>query len=138
MRRLAAGTRWHPRITQHPTGSPVGTTQQTPNLGVNQAPRWTQAKSAVSRRFVAQTAKALLELLGRDLTGLPVACLMIDGICMAEHCCVVALAILADGTKLAVLSGSHLRADGSVGRTSPQGRWMMSAACTTMTLPSTW
>jgi transposase-like protein len=60
------------------------------------------SKSAVSRRFVAQTSKALAELLGRDLTGLHVACLMIDGITIAEHCCVVALAIGADGTKLPV------------------------------------
>jgi transposase-like protein len=60
------------------------------------------SKSAVSRRFVAQTSKALAELLGRDLTDLQVACLMIDGITIAEHCCVVALAICADGTKLPV------------------------------------
>jgi hypothetical protein len=37
------GARWRPLITQHPTESPVGTTQQTPDLGVNQAPRWIQA-----------------------------------------------------------------------------------------------
>ena len=56
----------------------------------------------MSRRFVAKTAKALEELLARDLTDLQVAVLMVDGICVAEHCCVVALAILADGTKLPV------------------------------------
>jgi transposase-like protein len=60
------------------------------------------SKSAVSRRFVAQTSKALAELLSRDLTDLAVACLMIDGVTIAEHCCVVALAICADGTKLPV------------------------------------
>jgi len=60
------------------------------------------SKSAVSRRFVVQTSKALAELLGRDLTDLHVACLMIDGVTIAEHCCVVALAICADGTKLPV------------------------------------
>jgi putative transposase len=60
------------------------------------------SKSAVSRRFVAQTAKALEELLGRDLSGRKVVVLMVDGITVAEHCCVVALAILADGTKLPV------------------------------------
>jgi transposase-like protein len=27
---------------------------------------------------------------------------MVDGVCVAEHCCVVALAILADGAKLPV------------------------------------
>jgi putative transposase len=30
------------------------------------------------------------------------AALLVDGVCIAEHCCVVALAILADGTKLPV------------------------------------
>jgi putative transposase len=34
--------------------------------------------------------------------GQRVAALMVDGITIAEHCCVVALAILADGTKLPV------------------------------------
>jgi transposase-like protein len=60
------------------------------------------SKSAVSRRFVAQTVKALEELLSRDLTGLQVAALMVDGVCVAEHSCVVALAITADGVKLPV------------------------------------
>jgi putative transposase len=60
------------------------------------------SKSAVSRRFVAQTTKALAELMARDLSDLRVAALLVDGICIAEHCCVVALAILADGTKLPV------------------------------------
>jgi putative transposase len=60
------------------------------------------SKSAVSRRFVAQTAKALEELLARDLSELQVTCLLIDGIHLAERCCVVALAICADGRKLPV------------------------------------
>lgn len=60
------------------------------------------SKSAVSRRFVAQTTKTVDELLGRDLSGLRVAALMVDGVNFAEHCCVVALAITADGTKLPV------------------------------------
>jgi putative transposase len=75
-------------------GEPVG--------AAIQAEARATSKSAVSRRFVAQTAKALEELLGRDLSDLKVAVLMVDGICIAEHCCVVALAILADGTKLPV------------------------------------
>lgn len=75
-------------------GEPVG-------AQVEQQARST-SKSAVSRRFVAKTAKALEELLARDLSDLQVAVLMVDGICVAEHCCVVALAILADGTKLPV------------------------------------
>jgi putative transposase len=91
MERMLAGlaTRRHRGV-----GEPVG-------AAVHATARST-SKSAVSRRFVAQTAKALEELLGRDLTGLQVAVLMVDGICIAEHCCVVALAIYADGTKLPV------------------------------------
>ena len=38
------------------------------------------SKSAVSRRFVAATEKAVAELLARDLSGLDVAVLMIDGV----------------------------------------------------------
>jgi putative transposase len=91
MERMLAGlaTRRHRGV-----GEPVG-------AQVERQARST-SKSAVSRRFVAQTAKALDELLGRDLSDLRVAALMVDGICIAEHCCVVALAILADGTKLPV------------------------------------
>src|SRR6266511_1462473 len=58
------------------------------------------SRSAVSRRFIAQTKTALAELLTRDLTGLDIKVLMIDGEHIAEHCCVVALAITADGTKV--------------------------------------
>jgi putative transposase len=91
MERMLAGlaTRRH-RAAGEPVGAAV------------EAEARATSKSAVSRRFVAQTAKALEELLGRDLTGLQVAALMVDGVCVAEHCCVVALAILADGAKLPV------------------------------------
>jgi transposase-like protein len=91
MERMLAGvaTRRHRAV-----GEPVGAAVQ--------ATARSTSKSAVSRRFVAQTTKALEELLGRDLTGLQVAVLMVDGICIAEHCCVVALAVCADGTKLPV------------------------------------
>jgi putative transposase len=91
MERMLAGlaTRRH-RAAGEPVGAAV------------EAEARATSKSAVSRRFVAQTSKALEELLGRDLTGLQVAALMVDGIGVAEHCCVVALAILADGTKLPV------------------------------------
>lgn len=58
------------------------------------------SKSAVSRRFVHGTAKALRELLGRDLSGLDVAVLMIDGVDFAGQMCVVALVVTADGTKV--------------------------------------
>ncbi len=57
------------------------------------------SRSAVSRRFIAQTKTALAGLLARDLSGLDFKVLMIDGEHIAEHCCVVALAITADGAK---------------------------------------
>jgi putative transposase len=60
------------------------------------------SRSAISRRFVAQTKTALAELLARDLAPLDIKVLMIDGEHIAEHCCVVALAITADGTKVPV------------------------------------
>jgi transposase-like protein len=58
------------------------------------------SKSAVSRRFVAATERALAELLAADLSGLELVALMVDGIRVAEHCCVVALGITLDGTKV--------------------------------------
>jgi len=60
------------------------------------------SRSAISRRFKTATTKALDELLARDLAELDVAALMIDGIIFAEVCCIVALAITADGTKVPV------------------------------------
>jgi putative transposase len=60
------------------------------------------SKSAVSRRFKAATETKLAELLGRDLGQLDVAAMMIDGIVFSECCCVVALAITTDGTKVPV------------------------------------
>ena len=58
------------------------------------------SKSAVSRRFVAATEHALAELLAADLTGMDLVALMVDGVKVAEHCCVVALGITGDGTKI--------------------------------------
>jgi transposase-like protein len=60
------------------------------------------SKSAVSRRFVKRTARELERLMARDLAELDVAVVMVDGICFADHTCVVALAITADGTKVPV------------------------------------
>ena len=60
------------------------------------------SKSAVSRRFVRRTARELEQLMARDLGDLDVAALMIDGISFADHTCVVALAVTADGTKVPV------------------------------------
>jgi putative transposase len=60
------------------------------------------SKSAVSRRFVTGTKRALDELLGRDLSQLEPAVLMIDGVDFAHQMCVVALVVTADGTKVPV------------------------------------
>jgi putative transposase len=60
------------------------------------------SKSAVSRRFVQATAEQVAGLMGRSLAELDVAVLMVDGIIFADHCCVVALAITTDGTKVPV------------------------------------
>jgi putative transposase len=66
------------------------------------------SKSAVSRKFVAMTETALADLLGRDLSGLDLVALMIDGVHFADHLCVVALGIGIDGVKhpLALVEGS--------------------------------
>jgi transposase-like protein len=58
------------------------------------------SRSAVSRRFVAATEHALAELLAQDLTGLDLVALLVDGIRVADHTCVVALGITIDGTKV--------------------------------------
>jgi putative transposase len=71
---------------------PVGTRVEQTATGTS--------KSAVSRRFVARTEHALAELLAQDLSELDLVALMVDGIRVAEHCCVVALGITIDGTKV--------------------------------------
>jgi putative transposase len=60
------------------------------------------SKSAVSRRFVRRTARELEQLMARDLGDLDTAVLMIDGVNFADHCCVVALAVTTEGTKVPV------------------------------------
>ena len=60
------------------------------------------SRSSVSRRFKAATATALEELMARDLGELSVAVMMIDGVHFAGQCCVVAMAICTDGTKVPV------------------------------------
>ncbi len=58
------------------------------------------SKSAVSRRFVAATAKGLAQWLGRDLGNLDLAAVMIDGIAFgAEHVVLIALGIDTSGKK---------------------------------------
>lgn len=58
------------------------------------------SKSAVSRRFVTGTKRALDELISRDLSQLDAAVLMIDGVDFAGATCVSALVVTADGTKV--------------------------------------
>jgi transposase-like protein len=66
------------------------------------------SRSAVSRRFVAQTQTALAALLAADLSGLDLVALMVDGVHFGEHTCVVALGIGIDGIKhpLSLVEGS--------------------------------
>ena len=79
---------------------PVGSTVEASASGTS--------RSAVSRRFVAMTERALDELMSADLSELDLVALMIDGVHFAEHLCVVALGISIDGTKvpLGVVEGS--------------------------------
>ena len=57
------------------------------------------SKSAVSRRFVRATERAVAELMDADLSQLDLVAVMIDGVHFAGHCCVVALGIDIDGVK---------------------------------------
>jgi len=97
MERMLAGvsTRRYPAALE-----PVGS-------GVEDQARST-SKSAVSRKFVAMTKTALVDLLAADRSGLDLVALMIDGVYFAEHLCVVALGIDIDGTKhpLGLVAGS--------------------------------
>jgi putative transposase len=56
-------------------------------------------RSAVSRRFVAATEKQMAEWLGRDLSRVDLAVLMIDGVHIKEHVLLVAVGIDTDGKK---------------------------------------
>ena len=78
----------------HDVNEPVGTAVEAVSRSTS--------KSAISRRFVAKSAKALEALMARDLSGLKVVALMVDVFPFAEHCCVVALVITSDGTKVPV------------------------------------
>jgi len=91
MARMLAGlaTRRH-RAANEPVGEVV------------EAEATSTSRSAVSRRFIAGTTRALNELMSRDLACLDVVVLMVDGVHFAETCCVVALAITSDGTKVPV------------------------------------
>jgi putative transposase len=91
MARMLAGlaTRRH-RAANEPVGEAV------------EAEAASTSRSAVSRRFIAGTQRALEELMSRDLGELDVVALMLDGVYFAEACCVVALALNGDGTKVPV------------------------------------
>jgi transposase-like protein len=91
LERMLAGvaTRRHAQVAE-PVGEQVETTAKS------------TSRSAVSRRFVRETETALAELLARDLTGLDIKVLMLDGEHLNVCCVVVALAIGADGTKVPV------------------------------------
>jgi transposase-like protein len=97
MERMLAGvsTRRYP-VALEPVGHEVTSASQS------------TSKSAVSRRFVAMTETALVDLLAKDLSGLDLVALMIDGVHFADHLCVVALGIDIDGVKhpLALVEGS--------------------------------
>lgn len=91
LERMLAGvsTRRYRRL-QEPVGEPV-----------EQSARST-SKSAVSRSFVARTKEALIELMSRSLSDVRLAVLMIDGVGLKDHTCVVALGITTDGVKIAL------------------------------------
>ncbi len=61
-----------------------------------------ESASSVSRRFVSGTRAALAALVGRDLSGLDAAVLMVGGVDFAAQTCVVAMIITTDGTKVPV------------------------------------
>jgi transposase-like protein len=76
------------RRSQEPVGDEVETNARS------------TSKSAVSRTFVARTREALMELMARRLEDVRVAALMIDGVGLKDHTCVVALGITTDGVKI--------------------------------------
>lgn len=57
------------------------------------------SKSAVSERFVIGTRRRLAELMARDLSGLSLVALMIDGVHFAEHVVLAAVGIDQQGNK---------------------------------------
>ncbi|MHB8658579.1 MAG: IS256 family transposase [Solirubrobacteraceae bacterium] len=89
LERMLAGvsTRRYRRV-QEPVGEQVEATARS------------TSKSAVSRTFVTRTKEALIELMARSLQDVRLAALMIDGVGLKDHTCVVALGISTDGVKL--------------------------------------
>jgi putative transposase len=60
------------------------------------------SKSAVSREFVGRSREHLQALMSRALGDVRLAALMLDGIELKGRCCVVALGVMTDGTKVAL------------------------------------
>jgi len=60
------------------------------------------SKSSVSREFVGRTGEHLRALMSRPLGDIRLAALMLDGIELKGRCCVVALGVRTDGTKVAL------------------------------------
>jgi putative transposase len=89
LERMLAGvsTRRYRRL-QEPVGEQVEATARS------------TSKSAVSRTFVARTKDALIGLMARSLADVRLAVLMIDGVGLKDHTCVVALGITTDGVKI--------------------------------------
>jgi len=98
MEKMLAGlsTRRYGPVGLEPVGAQVSATARS------------TSKSAVSRRFVTSTETALKDLLSADLSTLDLVAFMVDGVHFAETCCVVALGITIEGTKvpLALVEGS--------------------------------
>jgi transposase-like protein len=57
------------------------------------------SKSAVSERFVVGTQRRLAELMQRDLSGLKLVAVLIDGVYFAEHVVLAAVGIDVEGAK---------------------------------------
>jgi putative transposase len=57
------------------------------------------SKSVVSERFVVGTQRRLADLMQRDLSGLKLVALLIDGVHFAEHLVLAAVGIDVDGKK---------------------------------------
>ena len=79
------------------------------------------SRSAVSRRFLAQTETALAQLLAADLTGLDLVALMVDGVHFGEHLCVVALGIDIDSHLAPVVAGRGLDGEHHAGHRAARG-----------------
>src|SRR3954453_16729341 len=91
-------------------GSRPGTTGAawSPSARRSRSRRGRPASRRSPGEFVAMTETALTDLLAKDLTDLDLVALMIDGVYLAEHLCVVALGIDIDRTKhpLGLIEGS--------------------------------